>query len=202
MEDEKVFFLRGESGQSGDSFSVCCHKMAGQLFGSLATIEWKCSTPLKINDFTGFVTHAFSEKEPVRRLCPVAIYVGKNRHGRGHGRGQVLCRGPTGAHGRQTTGGLLPQRSPHSSRDQRRSLKLDCRRPSRTRRHPVPVIPLRRLSTVRRAAAAANTPVPISVSSASCGARNRGDGIGDGRTLQGTAKEWDRRAGPGRRVGD
>jgi len=43
----RFFFLRGESGQSGDSFSVCCHKMAGQLFGSLATIEWKCSTPLK-----------------------------------------------------------------------------------------------------------------------------------------------------------
>lgn len=64
MEDEKaLFFFRGESGQSGDSISVCCHKMAGQLFASLATIKWICSTPLKVNDFTAFCGHACSERE-------------------------------------------------------------------------------------------------------------------------------------------
>lgn len=57
------FFLRGESGQSGDSISVCCHKMAGQLFASLAAIKWICSTPLKVNDFTAFCDHACSKRE-------------------------------------------------------------------------------------------------------------------------------------------
>lgn len=88
MEDEKAFFFRGESGQSGDSISVCCHKMAGQLFGSLATIEWKCSTPLKPMISLLFVTMP-AVKESSTAL--VAIGVGKTRHGRG----QVVCRGPT-----------------------------------------------------------------------------------------------------------
>lgn len=183
------FFFRGESGQSGDSISVCCHKMAGQLFVSLATIKWICSTPLKVNDFTAFCDHACSEREsndstrlsrPVMdgvRWCVVV---------------RLVCsRHPSTADGRFCSPRVLHIPVPPTGR----CLKLDCRRPSRTRSPPItrhPPHPPSFHSTSGGGGKHASLFPSRSPQRAVTYACNRGDGTGDGRTLQGTAKEWDR----------